>query len=196
MKNKSYRIFPGNYPGGISTSKATLYLDPGLYWIGGSGVQIQSDGKMISKDPGDNTGDTPSGGVLIFNGVDPYPTSGCAGAGCYGPITLNGGGGAEPTLALLPIASGDYKNMVIFVARAPAAAPGFDIDLNGENSTLSITGTVYAPTASIKLNGSSTDVVSAQLICYDFQVNGSGSAFTIDYDADKLFHLKGVGLVE
>ena len=196
MAGKTYRIFPGNYPGGISTSKAILYMDPGIYWIGGGGVQVQSDGKLISKAPGDDTGDTASGGVLIYNGVDPVPAAGCSGAGCYGPITLNGGGGSEPTLALKPIQTGFYKNMVIFVDRAAAAGGGIDIDLNGENSALAISGTIYAPTASVKLNGSSTDVVSAQVICYDFQVNGSGSAFTIDYDPDNLFHLKGVGLVE
>jgi hypothetical protein len=42
MAGKSYRILPGNYPGGISTSKATLYMDPGIYWIGGGGVQAAS----------------------------------------------------------------------------------------------------------------------------------------------------------
>jgi hypothetical protein len=171
-------------------------MDPGIYWIGGGGIQIQSDGAMISTEAGDSTGPLPAGGVLIYNGVDPVPAGGCTGAGCYGPITLNGGGGSEPTLALLPIQTGRFKNMVIFVDRAAAAGGGDDIVLNGENSALSISGTIYAPTASVKLNGSSTVVVSAQIICYDFVVNGSGSAFTIDYDPDNLFHLKGVGLVE
>ena len=197
VAGKSYRIFPGNYPGGISTSKATLYMDPGIYWIGGSGVQIQSTGAMISKAPDDNTGDTPSGGVLIYNTADPIPTSGCAAAGCYGPITINGGGGDTPTLALEPMEDGYYKGMVIFVDREEAAAyGGIDIDLNGENSILNVTGTIYAPTASVRFNGSETDVLSAQVICYDFVVNGSGAAFTINYEPDDLFHLKGVGLVE
>ncbi len=152
MAGKSYRIFPGNYPGGISTSKATLYMDPGIYWIGGSGVQIQSTGAMISKAPGDNTGDAPSGGVLIYNAADPIPTSGCAAAGCYGPISINGGGGDTPTLALEPMEDGDYKGMVIFVDREEAAAyGGIDIDLNGENSVLNVTGTIYAPTASVQV---------------------------------------------
>jgi hypothetical protein len=196
MDGKSYRLFPGNYPGGISTSKATLYLDPGIYFIGGSGISIQNTGAVVSKAPGDNTGTTPSGGVLIFNTHDPEPVTGCTGAGCYGSITINGGGGDTPTLALLPIQSGDYKGMVIFVDREDAGGGGFDLDLNGEDANLSVTGTIYAPTASFRFNGSETDVLSAQTICYDFVVNGSGSAFIITYDPDQLFHLTGVGLVE
>jgi hypothetical protein len=198
----SYRLFPGNYPGGISTSKATLYLEPGIYWIGGSGMHIQSNGAIVSKAAGDNTGLAPSGGVLIYNTADPDPTiaaacaSGVSGPGCYGSIQINGGGGGTPTLALLPIESGQYKNMVIFVDRSASFGGGFDIDLNGEDANLSVSGTIYAPNATVKFNGSDTDVLSAQVICYSFQVNGSGSAFTIDYDPDKLFHVKGVGLVE
>lgn len=201
MSGNVYRIYPGNYPGGISTSKSTVYMSPGIYWIGGGGISIQSDGKLISKALGDDTGDAPSGGVLIFNTADPDPavTAACAsggGAGCYDSIHINGGGGSTPTLALMPIQTGLYKNMVIFVDRVPAGGGGFDIDLNGADANLSVTGTIYAPTASVKFNGSDTDSLSAQVICYNFQVNGSGSAFTIDYDPGNLFHLRGTGLVE
>ena len=44
--------------------------------------------------------------------------------------------------------------------------------------------------------GSDTDVLSAELICNDFVVNGSGSAFTLNYEPDDRSHLTGVGLVE
>ena len=193
---KIYRLYPGNYPGGISTSKATLYLDPGLYWIGGGGLKIQSDGKVISKLSTDNSGDAPSGGILIYNSVDPVPSTGCVGAGCYGPISINGGGGSTPTLALLPIQTTLYKNMVIFVDRTAATAVGTDIVLNGDNSNLSITGTIYAPTASLQFNGGDTDVLAAQIITYDFVVNGSGANLTIGYNPADLFHVTGVGLVQ
>ncbi len=196
VSGKAYRLFPGNYPGGIRTSKSTLYLSPGIYWLGGSGLHIQSDGKVVSKAAGDNTGLAPSGGVLLYNTVDPLPTTGCTGAGCYGPISINGGGGSTPTLALKPIQTGDYKNMVIFVDREAAVATGFDIDLNGADANLSVTGTIYAPSGSVKFNGSDTDTLSAQVICFNFQVNGSGASFDINYDPDNLFHVTGTGLVE
>jgi hypothetical protein len=201
VAGKTYRLFPGNYPGGISTSKATLLLSPGIYWIGGGGIQIQTDGRIISKALGDDTGINASGGVLIYNTGDPSPAiasacaSGGTGAGCYAPIVLNGGAGAA--LALAPIESGDYMNMVIFVDRALAAGGGDDIDLNGSNSILELSGTIYSPTGTVKLNGSdSTADVSAQFICWSFQINGSGAGFTLTYSPDDVFHVRGTGLVE
>jgi hypothetical protein len=191
MAGMTYRIFPGNYPGGIEVTRATVYMDPGIYWIGGGGIEIRSTGgdhgALITKAAGDNTGTNPTGGVLIYNTTD-------AAGGGYGPIHLNGGDGS--TLALRPIESGLYEGMVIFVDRVAAAGGGDDIDLNGEGSTLDVTGTIYAASGSVKFNGSSSTVLSTQVICYNFQVNGSGASFTISYNPDNLFHLKGVGLVE
>ena len=86
--------------------------------------------------------------------------------------------------------------MVIFVDRSASFGGGFDIDLNGEDADIKISGTIYAPSATMKFNGSDTDTLSAQVICYSFQVNGSGSAFTIDSDPGNLFHVTGEGLVE
>jgi len=200
QKNKKFRIFAGYYPGGIETTLATVYMDPGIYWIGGGGISIKStggpnvDGLLISKAVGDNTGTNPTGGVLIYNTVDPVPTTGCTGMGCYGPITLNGGAGA--TLALRPIQSGLYKNMVMFIDRTASFGGVDDIVLNGAGSALDISGTIYAASGTVKFNGSSTDVNAAQVICYSFQVNGSGASFTMDYNPANLFHVTGVGLVQ
>lgn len=201
---KTYRLFPGNYPGGINTKNATLLLSPGIYWIGGGGLQIQSDGRVISKALGDDivaTPVNPSGGVLIYNTADPNPAvvSACGsagtGPGCYAPITLNGNAGAA--LALRPIQSGDYTNMVMFVDRARAVGGADDIDLNGASSILILSGTIYAPTGTVKLNGSdSVSNVDAQLICWSFQINGSGASFTLNYNPNDVFHVRGTGLVQ
>jgi hypothetical protein len=190
QKDKAFRIFPGLYPGGIETTRGIVYMSPGIYWIGGGGVGVKStggaDGRLVSKAAGDNTGMAPSGGVLIYNSTNPLAT--------YGPITLNGGAGA--TLALNPLETTIYKGMVIFVDRAAGFGLPDDIDLNGGGSILNVTGTIYAPSGTVKFNGSSTDVISAQVICYSFQINGSGASFTIDYDPANLVHVTGVGLVE
>ena len=191
MAGRTYRIFPGNYPGGLEVTRATVYMEPGIYWIGGGGIEIRSSGgdhgALITKAAGDNAGTNPTGGVLIYN------TTNAVGGG-YGPIHLNGGDGS--TLALRPIESGLYKGMVIFVDRDAATGAGDDIDLNGAGSNLDVAGTLYSASGSVKFNGSSSTVLSTQVICYNFQVNGSGASFMIDYSPDSLFHLKGVGLVE
>lgn len=200
MAGKTYRIFPGYYPGGILTDRATVYMDPGIYWIGGGGITVKNNGssnngQLISKVPGENSGLAPTGGVLIYNSIDPDPTT-CVsgtGAGCFGPVSLNGGAGAE--LGLRAIESGAYKGMLIFVDRAVPAGT-VTVDLNGAGSILDVSGTIYSSTGTIKFNGSSTDVIGTQVICYNFQVNGSGASFTMNYNPDNLFHVTGVGLVE
>ncbi len=38
-KNKAWVLFPGLYPGGLDVDQGTTaYLMPGIYWIGGGGV--------------------------------------------------------------------------------------------------------------------------------------------------------------
>lgn len=196
-----WRIFPGDYPGGITILKGTVYMDPGIYWIGGGGVQVRAGvndtAALISKAAGDNSGLSPSGGVLIYNTQDPNTavTTACSttptGPGCYGSILLNGG---TSTLALTPYQAAPYQNMVIFMDRAaPLSAT---ITLNGGNSNLSITGTIYAPHSVVILRGGATDTVSAQLIVWNFQLNGAQSSLTVDYNAANLFHLSGTGLVQ
>ena len=199
QKNKSFRIFPGYYPGGIETTRGTVYMDPGIYWIGGGGVSVKStggaDGQLVSKAVGDNAGSTPTGGVLIYDSIDPVAATcvGGVGPGCFGLITLNGGSGAY--LGLRPMQSGPYKGMVIFTDRSVPAGT-ITIDLNGAGSILDIAGTIYSPTGVVKFNGSSTDVNGTQVICYNFQVNGSGASFTVNYNPANLFHVTGVGLVQ
>jgi Flp pilus assembly protein TadG len=201
--NMVWRIFPGNYPGGITVQKGTVYMDPGIYWIGGGGVLVRGGGNtpntavLVSKATIDNTGYTPSGGVLIYNTQDPNPAVAAAcvttptGNGCYGPIDLNGG---ASTLALVPYQSAPYQNMVIFMDRAaPLSAT---ITLNGGSSNLSISGTIYAPHTIVAMNGANSDTISAQLIVWNFQLSGHGPALTVDYNAGQLFHLSGTGLVQ
>jgi hypothetical protein len=193
MAGKHYRIFPGNYPGGIEVTRAIVYMDPGIYYIGGGGVAVKVTGSgnvgaLVSKAPGDNTGTLATGGVLIYNTWNPITKSG------YMPITLNANAGA--TLALRPIQTTIYKGMVMFVDREANPVGTTAIDLNGGGSVLNVTGTIYAATGQVIFNGSATDVISAQVICYNFQVNGSGASFTIDYNPDNLFHLTGIGLVQ
>ncbi|HEY7936169.1 MAG TPA: pilus assembly protein TadG-related protein [Candidatus Limnocylindrales bacterium] len=189
-----FRLFPGFYPGGLSFTAGTFYLEPGVYWLGGGGYsQSGSGATVLSVASG---GSTLGGGVLIYLGQDPDPTiqAACAtspgGPGCFAGWSMSG---TAANLELIGIESGPYENMVIFVDRAFANA---SVTLNGASTSFSITGTIYAPTALIKINGNGATSFSAQIIADDIQANGNGGALNIPYSSGSFFHLKGIGLVQ
>jgi len=189
-----FRLYPGFYPGGLSFAAGTFYLEPGIYWLGGGGyTQNGSGATVISVASG---GTSLGGGVLFYLSQDPNPTIQAAcvttpsGPGCFGGWSMNG---TAANLQLIGIQSGPYQNMVLFVDRN---YPNASVTLNGASTNFSITGTVYAPTALIKVNGSGATSFSAQIITYDLQVNGSGGALNVPYSSGSFFHLKGIGLVQ
>jgi hypothetical protein len=188
-----YRLYPGYYPGGLKVSDGTLYLEPGIYWIGGGGIQ-QNGGTIIAVDTGGTTAATADGGVLIYNSEDSAFHSQCAAnptynAGCFGGLSFAGTGSV---LSLRGIQTTIWKNIVLFQDRANSQA----MTVNGNGATISITGTIYAPKAVVTINGDGGDAASAQVIAYDFIVNGNAGTFVVTYQGDALFQLAGVGLVE
>ena len=189
-----FRLYPGFYPGGLSFQAGTFYLEPGIYWLGGGGYsQNGNSATVLSVAAG---GTTFGGGVLFYLTQDPDPTVQAAcvttpgGPGCYGGWSMQG---TSANLELIGIQSGPYENMVIYVDRGFANPT---LTLNGAATNFSLTGTIYAPTALIKLNGNGATSVSAQIIAYDIQANGNGGALTVPYGSNDFFHLKGIGLVQ
>ncbi|HLY14071.1 MAG TPA: pilus assembly protein TadG-related protein [Candidatus Limnocylindrales bacterium] len=189
-----FRLYPGFYPGGLNFAAGTFYLEPGIYWLGGGGYTQNGSGATVTSVAAGGT--TLGGGVLFYLSQDPDPTiqAGCTttpgGPGCFSGWSMNG---SAANLQLIGIASGPYENMVLFVDRGFANA---SVSLNGSTTSFSITGTIYAPTALIKVNGSGATSFSAQIITYDVQVNGSGGSLNIPYNSGSFFHLKGIGLVQ
>jgi hypothetical protein len=188
----TYRLYPGYYPGGITLKSGTFYLEPGIYWLAGTGFQMNGSGATVMSV--DTAGTTFGGGVLLYNTETPAFDTQCAAdpsynAGCFGPIKLNG---QTATVDLKPIQDTIYKGMVVFQDRANSNT----ITLNGGSTTFDVEGTIYAPAALVQLNGSGTVSIAAQIIAYDFQANGSGGALTITYNNGGLFQLEGVGLVQ
>jgi Putative Flp pilus-assembly TadE/G-like len=185
----SYRMYPGYYPGGFKLNAGTFYLEPGIYYIGGGGVAMGGNGAtIISVDTGTTTF---GGGVLFYNGAfddSSYCTGGTT-SGCPGDMSFNG---SSAIVKLKPIQTTIYKNMIIFGDRDYP----FGITMNGSSTNLDISGTVYAPTSLVKINGSGATSIAVQVIAYDFQVNGSGGQLTVTYASDAVFQLSGAGLVQ
>ena len=73
---------------------------------------------------------------------------------------------------------------------------GASVTLNGAATNFSLTGTIYAPTALVQVNGNGATSFAAQIIAYDVQANGNGGAINVPYGAGVFFHLKGIGLVQ
>jgi hypothetical protein len=84
--------------------------------------------------------------------------------------------------------------MVIYMDRAaPLSAT---ITLNGGDSNLSVTGTIYAPHTIVMMRGGASDTIAAQLLVWNFQLNGNGASLTMNYNPANLFNVTGVGLVQ
>jgi Flp pilus assembly protein TadG len=193
----SWRFFPGYYPGGIETSKATVYLEPGIYYIGGGGFKA-SNGGVYSVDPG-LTAPPHGGGILIYN-TEAYEFHDECLAGtappqaCIGAIVLSGG---ESTIGLLPLNDGSiWDGMVIFQDRYLSVEGGKDVQINGGNSLMEVAGTIYVPLGAVEVNGNAGTMILDQIIAYTFKINGGGGNIDILYRDGVTARISGVGLVE
>jgi hypothetical protein len=123
----------------------------GVVYIASGGFAL-SDSMNYQMDPNS------SGGVMIFY----------AGTGAGDTITL--GGNNNASLVLDAPSSGIYKGLAYFQARSSTAAVSI-----GGNEPVTVTGSVYAPNASVEIDGSGSQTVGSQLIVKDLIVNGNAS---------------------
>lgn len=200
---REWILSPGLYPGGLNLKGGvTVYLLPGIYWIGGGGFATSNDASVISvDDETDRTravctydGDplTPpcvgGGGILIYNSELPGSPA--------GPLTL-GGGGATLSLQPYDYPFGDTTiDLVIFQDRH-VSLPGDDITLNGSSSQATdVRGIVYAPAGDVKVNGASSVFNMDQVIANTFKINGSGGTVNVLRETGVDAEISAVGLVE
>lgn len=176
---------PGIYYGGWEIrNNVTLVLAPGLYIFAGGGVKLNSGGSITSVQ---GAGGTPAP-VMFFNTDDPSTHSGQA------PIDFT----ATSTLSLRPIASGPYKNILIW-NDGNGSNPTANISLGGQ-TTLDIAGTIYSPKGLVTLEGGSgvggspTNRAAIQIIAWQWDVGGNGT-LDMPYDPAGLYALDEKGLV-
>ena len=174
----------------------TVYLLPGIYWIGGGGFQAANDVDLISVDDENDTtkavctvGATPpcvgGGGILIYNSKLPNSAA--------GPITL-GGGGATLSLQPYDYPFGDTTiDLVIFQDRTVTLT----VTLNGSDSEASdVRGIVYVPAGQVKVNGANSVFTLDQVIADTFLINGSGGTVNVLRETGVDAVISAVGLVE
>lgn len=193
-RGKAWVLYPGLYPGGISvTNRATAYLMPGIYWIGGGGLNVQTDASIMTvAEPGPMTvaGATWGGGVMIYNSSLPSSPGGV--------INMNS---SSATMLLKPFQATAqdprpiYNNIVIFQDRTLNIA-GDDVTLNGATSAAHVDGMVYVPAGDVKLNGNGGTLSVGQIIANTYKIDGGGG--TIEVTEDDLYKaiIVAAGLVE
>jgi hypothetical protein len=184
---KTWRVYPGYYPGGINLQGGNFLMEPGVYYIGGGGFRV-ANAALYSVDPGEDQDDGVGGGVLIFN--SDYP----GGSPAPDNVVLQGG---SAEVALWPLVGtgdyADYDKMVIYQDRDVT----LDVEIHGGSSNMDVRGIIYAPTAHVFAEGSSGTLTMDQVIASTFRVKGeTGSTINIAYDSDFLPGYRVAGLVE
>lgn len=217
-RGTDWLLSPGLYPAGLEIdNEATVYMLPGLYWIGGGGLEVSGDASLITVDslatatslnsmpltsatcwdrPPDPTGsckalwDASGGGVLIYNSTLPTKAG--------GPIDIGGGGGVlfvKPFFDPVsdpPDQVEDYNNMSIFQDRTVTSTVVF----NGSNADGEVAGIVYVPEGHVQINGSSSEFYVDQIIADSFKVNGSTGTIHVLKRVGVDAHITAAGLVD
>ena len=189
LKDTTWRLYPGVYPGGITILGGNFYLEPGIYWIGGGGLSIGGNGSFIESVEAGTT--TIGGGVLFYNtAISGSP---------LGVIDLNG---ASANMHLMPLNmpagtwQSTWNGLIIYQDRSYTSGAN-DLTVNGNASVgMDVRGTIYLPDGEVVINGNNGDLVMDQIIARTFKVNGDSGDILALKDTDNIYKFNAAGLVE
>jgi hypothetical protein len=173
--NGSVTIPPGTYSNINVTGSATLTLEPGTYFITGA-FTVGGTGTVTANIIED-------GGVLLyFTCSSGSQVAACASGGqAGGSLGLSGTG----NMTLAPMTTGPYANLTVFYDRNDNAA----MTLSGTPG-LSFSGTVYAKSSALTLNGNG-GTLSSLLIVHSATITGNAS-IGVTYDPSENASVPGV----
>ncbi len=205
---KCVELQPGVYYGGWEiNNKMRVKLAAGIYIIAGGGITIKSNGELDSIQA---AGANPAP-ILIFNTDNPLAACPANNdPGCQGDLQLGTATSQLKIVGLLPdqpcppvttVGGCPFGRMVIWHDAGASQANGL-IDIEG-GGTLYISGTIYAPTAEVDIEGhagtncgtgTETQVASVQIIAWEWRIGGTGD-LCMPYDPQQLYKLTQQGLV-
>jgi hypothetical protein len=192
----TWRLFPGMYPGGITLQGGSFLLEPGVYYIGGGGLDITGNGTLTQTVISGTA--TYGGGVLFYNTQLPNAGVPSAAASPFGPVKLDG---SSANIRLLPLSasSGLYKpyNGLLIYQDRDYGVDGDDLTINGNDSMgMDVRGTIYLPSGDVKINGNLGALVMDQVISVTYDALGNGGDILALKDTNYIYQFTAAGLVE
>lgn len=203
-------LFPGVYYGGWEiNTKIHVRLNPGIYTIAGGGITIKSSGELDSIQSASGA----PAPVLIINTDNPIG-SGCPANNdpeCQGDLQLGTASSKLKIAGLLPdqpcppaTTSGGCPFGRLVIWHVADGSSGYDGEIGIEGGAeLFISGTIYAPTAFVDIEGNAgtncgsgleTQKASVQVIAWEWRIGGTGQ-LCMPYDPSLLYKLTQQGLV-
>lgn len=169
-----------NY-GKVKVNGGTTTLQPGIYdelSVKGNanvtfapGIYILRGGMDLGPDTDSGAGNISGTGVTFFNAGKNFPTKS---SDCK-KISITHDGAFNVTAPT----SGQYKGMLIY---QDADCKGFDISIKGNGGVTTPSGTIYAPSAKVKVEGNGDLNLAGQLIAETVEVSGNGN-LVVTFDA-------------
>jgi hypothetical protein len=156
------------------------------------GIFILAGGKTNALDITASSGTINGNGIMFYDTASNYdPTSGNdsgSGSSNFGGINIS-----SPGVNFSGLTSGPYSGMVIFMDRQNTGNSTAVVSIQGGSSGAQVTGTTYAPTASLSISGAGT--WNSQFIVDDMSITGQGTV-TINYSGSRPGLAPEVFLVE
>jgi hypothetical protein len=210
LNNTIAILEPGIYTGGIRLQNtAQAWLKPGIYVIDGGGIQVGAQASIFTIEATTLTTSTTTWasdcragacGVLIYNRAGSTTAMGAISISAGATVMLRP---YQPNVDLTGQRVEAYRNLLFWQSASPVPASNFtqpDIGLGG-GGILSMSGTLYAPSAKIYLTGGSGGTggdaldLTLQFITWDMQIQGS-STFHFYYTNENFAKPILYGLVE
>jgi hypothetical protein len=207
LNNQTMVLEPGIYRGGIQLRNSSIaYLRPGIFVMEGGGLDIGAQASVFSVATGVSstsvaswTTDCPDEtcGVLLFNDAGSSTAMGPVSVGAGATLKLRA---YDPDAHANGVA--DYENILLWQDATPVPTTSYgqpEVALSG-GGTVTISGTVYAPSAKVTMGGGSggsggATNLTLQFISWDLEFRGN-SSFVFNFNDEDFARPTNYGLIE
>ena len=178
--SRTWRIFPGYYPGGINLQGGNFLMEPGIYYVADGGFRV-ANARLTTVNAG---GTSYAGGVLVFN------TTHASTATSPGQVVLQGGSAG---IFMYPLNQGTlWDDILIFQDRAL----NLPVEIVGGDSTMSVRGIIYGAGAHLQAQGNAGTLTIDQMVGDTVRIAGNGGTINVAYNWEYLPLLRMAGLIE